>query len=97
VKCPTCGRERPKTHDQRKKFHGLCKQIGDHVGLTLRQVKEAIKEDYFGVDVWVVNGKTYRGVTSSEEPGRAGYSDLIEFTLQWAAENCELVLDVEKA
>lgn len=59
----------------------------------MRQVKEAIKEDYFGVDEYEINGKQYTRVTSSEEPSKAGYTALIEFTYQWAAENCGLVLD----
>jgi len=96
-KCPTCGREKPKTHDQRKKFHVLCKIIGDHVGLTPGKVKEAIKTDYFGMDEWQINGKWYRGVRPSETAGRSEYADLITYTLQWAAENCDLVLDVEQA
>lgn len=90
--CPTCGRQIAKTHEQRKLFHKLCEQIGNHVGLTLRQVKEAIKEDYFGVETYEINGKTYERVTSSEEPSRQGYSALIEFAYQWAAERCELTL-----
>jgi hypothetical protein len=95
AKCPTCGREAPKTHDQRKKFHVLCKIIGDHVGLTPGKVKEAIKTDYFGIDEWQINGKWYRGVRPSESAQKAEYSDLINYTYQWAAENCELVLYVD--
>ena len=96
-KCPTCGREKPKTHDQRKKFHVLCERIALHIGMTMRQVKEAIKEDYFGVDVYEIGGRKYTRVTSSEEPSKEGYSALIEFTYQWAAEHCGLILDVEQA
>jgi hypothetical protein len=92
-KCPECGREKAKTHDQRKLFHSLCEQIGKHIGLTLRQVKEAIKEDYFGVDAYEINGRKYYRVTSSEEPNMGGYSQLIDFTYQWAAENCQLYLE----
>ncbi len=95
AKCPTCRRVlvANKTHEQRKKFHKMCEQIGLHVGLTMRQVKEAIKEDYFGVDEYEAAGKRYSRVTSSEEPSKAGYSALIEFTYQWAAERCQLILE----
>ena len=49
-KCPTCGREKPKTNEQRNKFHAMCTEIGNHIGLTAGKVKEAIKEDFFGID-----------------------------------------------
>lgn len=90
--CPLCGKSLAKTHEQRKLFHTLCKKIGDHIGLSLRQVKEAIKEDFFGVDEYEIAGKKYYRVTSSEEPNREGYTALIEFTYMWAAERCYLSL-----
>jgi hypothetical protein len=94
-KCPTCGREKPKTSEQRNKFHKLCRTIGEHIGLTPGKVKEAIKADFFGLDEWQIAGKWYRGVRPSEQAERDEYSQLIEFTLQWASENCGLVLDME--
>ena len=91
MKCPTCGREKPKTNDQRAKFHAMCRDIGLHIGLTPGKVKEAIKEDYFGLDEYKIGNKWYRAVKPSEKAERAEYSDLINFTYQWAAENCDMV------
>ena len=92
MKCPTCGREKAKTHPQRKHFHKLCHIIGLHVGLTPGKVKEAIKEEYFGLDEYKIGNKWYRSVEPSEQAGREEYSGLIDFTYQWAAENCDLVI-----
>ena len=96
MKCPTCGRSPPKTNDQRKKFHALCGEIGKHIGLTPGKVKESIKEDFYGIDEWKIGNKWYRGVKPSEQSDRAEYSALIEYTLQWAAENCGLILDIQE-
>jgi hypothetical protein len=90
-KCPTCGREKPKSHDQRKKFHAMCHELGKHIGLTPGKVKEAIKYDFFGIDEYKIGNKWYRAVKPSEQAEMAEYSDLITFTFQWAAENCEYV------
>ena len=97
MKCPTCGREKPKTHEQRNKFHALCREIGLHIGETPGKVKEAIKADYFGLDEYKIGNKWYRAVKPSEQAERAEYSDLISYTLQWAAENLGLVLDMGEA
>lgn len=94
-KCPTCGREKPKTNEQRNKFHAMCTEIGNHIGLTAGKVKEAIKEDFFGIDEWKVGNKWYRGVRPSELAQRAEYAALIDFTYQWAAENCDYTFDRE--
>lgn len=96
MKCPTCHREKPKSNAQRDKWHAMCREIGNHVGLTPGKVKMSIKEDYFGLDEWRLNGKWYRGVRPSESAGMAEYADLITFTYQWAAENCDMVLDDER-
>lgn len=93
MKCPTCGRDQAKTHDQRKKFHVMCRDIGLHIGETPGKVKEAIKADFFGMDEYKIGNKWYRAVKPSEQAEREEYSQLIEFTYQWAAENCELILD----
>jgi len=97
AKCPTCHREQPKSNEQRNKFHAMCREIGNHIGLSPGKVKESIKADYFGFDEWAVNDKWYRGIRPSESAGMAEYADLISFTLQWASENCGLVLDMEAA
>lgn len=95
MKCTTCGRDQPKTHDQRKKFHAMCRDIGLHIGETPGKIKEAIKADFFGMDEYKIGNKWYRAVKPSEQAERAEYADLITFTYQWAAENCDLVLDPE--
>lgn len=93
MKCPACGREQPKTNDQRNKFHAMCRDLGNHIGLTPGKVKEAIKLDYFGVDEYKIGNKWYKAVRPSEQAQRAEYSDLINFTIQWAAENCGYVFE----
>ena len=94
-KCPTCGKERPKSNEQRNQFHRLCKIIGDHIGETPGKVKEAIKADYFGIDEFKIGDKWYRAVRPSEQAAMAEYSDLISFTYIWAADNLGLVLDMD--
>lgn len=94
-RCPTCGRGVDKSNTQRNQFHRLCGLIGDHVGLTAGKVKETIKQEFFGLDEWRLNGKWYRGVRPSESAEMDEYSKLIEYTYQYAAENCDLVLDAE--
>lgn len=89
--CQTCGRKQSKTDVQRNKFHGMCRDIGKHIGLTPGKVKEAIKADFFGLDEYKVGNKWYRAVKPSEQADRMEYSELIDFTFQWAAENCEFV------
>lgn len=88
-RCPTCLRSLTygKTHEQRKKFHALCAEIGHEVGLTPGQVKAAIKQEFYGLDEFKMGDKWYRIVQSSEESDRMEYSQLIDFAFQWAAEN----------
>lgn len=86
-----------KSHAQRKLFHALCKEAGDHLGYTKGQVKEIVKQEHFGTDtVTDRKGRRYEVVQSSEEADRADYSDLIETLLRWAAEN-GVALDVRNA
>ena len=85
--CPTCGRKQDKTHEQRKKFHSLCAEIGRQIGLTPGNVKAAIKQEHFGLDEFKFGDKWYRTVQSSEDTDKRGYSELIETALRWAAEN----------
>ena len=86
--CPTCGRTLAKSHEQRKLFHAICRDIGLHIGLTPGKVKEAIKADFFGLDEYRIGEKWYRAIRPSETADRAEYSQLIDFAYQWAAENC---------
>jgi hypothetical protein len=57
----------------------------------------AVKADYYGIDSFKLNGKTYMHLQSSEESDRVDYSTLIDFTYQWAAENGVAILDEEEA
>lgn len=90
--CPTCGKPHKKTDEQRNLFHALCRTIGLHVGETPGKVKAAIKQDFYGLDTWTINGKQYSAVRPSEQSDRSEYSDLIEYSFQWAAENLGLAL-----
>ena len=92
-KCPTCGRAHSKSHQQRKLFHKLCRTIGEHVGETPGKIKEAIKADFFGMDEFKVGQKWYRAVKPSESADRDQYSQLIDYTAVWAAENLGMVLE----
>jgi len=92
MKCPACGREKPKSNPQRDKFHAMCREIGKHVGLTGGKVKEAIKTEFYGIDEYKIGNKWYRAVKPSEQSGMAEYSELIEFTYVWAVDNCDFVI-----
>jgi hypothetical protein len=96
-KCPKCGREKPKTNAQRNTFHRMCRELGNHIGETPGKIKEAIKEDFFGLDDYKIGNKWYRAVKPSEQSERDEYSQLIEFTYQWAAENCDYTFEREEA
>ena len=79
---------REKSHDQRKLFHSLCKEAGKELGHTPGQIKDMVKQEYFGLDqITTKKGKTYTVVQSSEEADRFEYSELIECLLRWASEN----------
>ena len=91
-KCPTCGRAKSKTHDQRKLFHAVCRDIGLEVGETPGKVKEARKADFFGMDEYKIGNKWYRAVKPSESADRDEYSQLIDYAHQWAAENLGITL-----
>ena len=94
-KCPTCGRTASKSDVQRRKFHAMCRDIGLHVGETPGKVKEAIKADFFGLDEYKLGDKWYRAVKPSEQADRDEYSQLIDYTYQWAAENLGFVFPDE--
>jgi hypothetical protein len=86
-RCPTCGSRQDKTHEQRKKFHAICRDIGLELGLSPGNVKAAIKQEEFGIDEFKFGDKWYRTVKSSEDTDRKEYSELIEAALRWAAEH----------
>lgn len=95
--CPTCGRRtvNSKSHEQRKKFHAICTDIGRELGHTPGQVKEAIKAEHFGLDEVKIHGKWYRMVKSSEDADRLEYSELIETALRCGAEWGVVILDTQ--
>lgn len=88
-RCPTCKQTitHDKTHEQRKKFHAICREVGNQIGLTPGQVKAAIKQDHFGIDEFKMGDRWYRIVKSSEDADRIEYSELIEAAYRWGAEN----------
>ena len=96
-RCPTCGRTRPKTDMQRNKFHAMCRELGLFIGLTPGKVKEAIKADFFGLDEYKINNTWYRAIKPSEQADKDEYSQLIEYTIQWAAENLDYSFNNEAA
>lgn len=93
MKCPTCQREKPKSNVQRRKFHAMCHDIGKFAGETPGKIKEAIKQDYFGMENYMIGTKWYKAVRPSESAQMAEYADLITYTLQWAAENLNYVIE----
>lgn len=95
-KCPTCLRSLPKTCAQRNKFHSMCRELGKFIGLTPGKVKEAIKSDYYGLDEYRIGDKWYRAVKPSEQSDREEYSELIDYTMVWAVENCGFVFEDRK-
>ena len=90
--CPLCGRTHQKSHEQRKLFHALCREIGKEVGETPGKIKEAIKADFFGLDEFKIGDRWYRAVKPSEQADRDEYSQLIDFAYQWAAETAGIVI-----
>ena len=79
---------REKSHDQRKLWHAMLAEIALDLGYTPGQVKQLIKSEYYGVErVRLPDGATYEIIQSSEDEDRAGYSRLIEFTMQFCAEH----------
>lgn len=98
-KCPTCFRPfiLDKTAAQRNKFHKLCRQIGKELGETPGRVKEAVKQEHFGLDEFKIGNKWYRRVKSSEDADRIEYSELIETAYRWAAENGIAIREPEAA
>ena len=90
-KCPTCGRTKPKSDEQRNKFHAMCRELGKFIGETPGKIKEAIKQDFFGLDEFRIGNKWYRAVKPSEQADKVEYSELIDYAMIWAAENCDYV------
>lgn len=93
--CPTCLRPlfRNKSQQQRNFFHAVCTDIGEQMGLTMGQVKEAVKQEEFGFEEFKAFGRWYRTVQSSEDADRENYSKLIDTAIRWAAEGGVIVKD----
>ena len=91
--CPTCGKPHKKSDEQRNLFHAICREIGKECGETPGKVKEAIKADFFGLDEYRIGNKWYRAVKPSEQAGMSEYSQLIDFAIQWAAENLKMTIN----
>ena len=76
-----------KTTSQRGYWHVVLDELGVELGYTRGQMKEIIKQEYYGADVVrLPSGQTYEIVQSSEAEDREGYGRLIDFTLQVASE-----------
>jgi hypothetical protein len=87
-------RRKEKSHEQRKMWHAILEEFGRAVGYTLPEIKQVMKEEFFGVEVKTLpDGKQYRVTQSSEDAERMRYSELIDFTLRRAAENGVLIED----
>ena len=84
---------REKTTNQRRLFHAICAEVALELGNTPGEVKMAIKEDFYGVDMIKVGEKVYRSVQSTEEEDGPGYGRLIDFAYIWAAERGVAVPD----
>ena len=82
---------REKTGGQRRLFHAVCSDIALELGNTPAQIKHAIKVDFYGEDVYIVNGVRYVDVQSSEDSDREEYSRLLDHSYLWAAER-EIVI-----
>ena len=77
-----------KSHDQRKLWHAVLSDLALEVGHTPAEMKHIVKSEYYGTDIITLpRGQRFEVVKSSEEEDRAGYSRLIDFTYQFAAQN----------
>ena len=80
-------RRKEKTPAQRGKWHCLCREFGRHIGLSLEECKDMIKQIVLGTKtITRKNGDELEIVQSSEREDRIGYSELIEHTFRIAAE-----------
>lgn len=75
-----------KTDLQRRKWHAILSEVGNKYGFTKGQVKHAVKAEFYGLEDYVIDGKTYTHCESSEDSKRGEYSRLIDFTYQWCSE-----------
>lgn len=76
-----------KTKEQRNWFHSLCRMFGKETGYTEGEIKDYVKQAYFGTKE-VKIGKQVKVVAdgSSEGLKREPYSELIETLYRLAAE-----------
>lgn len=80
--------KREKSRDQRALWHAIIGEMAAHMGHTPAEVKFIIKSEYYGTTVVTLpGGQKYAVVQSSEDEDRQGYTRLIDYTMQFAAEN----------
>lgn len=88
---------REKTHEQRKLWHVMMVDLAPLLGLTPAETKLLIKRLFFGVSVKIVKiadrEVPIELVPSSEDLERKEYSDLIDFTIRFAAEQGFMIAD----
>lgn len=86
-----------KTHEQRKLWHVMMVDLAPLLGLTPAETKLLIKRLFFGVSVKVVKIAGHEVpielVPSSEDLEAKEYSDLIDFTIRFAAEQGFMIVD----
>ena len=75
-----------KTAEQRGLWHVTMDDLAPQLGLTPGQTKQLIKSEFYGTETRTVAGRQYEFVQSSEDSDREQYSALIDFTMQFAAE-----------
>lgn len=76
-----------KSGGQRRLWHAVLGDLAPRLGLSPKETKQLVKEEFYGVEVREVLGRRYRFVPSTEDSDRDEYGRLIEFTYQLAAEN----------
>ena len=72
--------------DQNKKFHAMCRELGDHVGMTLNEVKQEALIEFHG-EKFVTLGKQERRVPrgKSSNLSTVDFSALIGIVDRWSA------------
>lgn len=79
--------KKEKSTAQRGYWHVLLDDFAKSIGHSPREMKEIVKQEYYGSEVVTLpTGQKYEILPSSEDEDRAGYGRLIDFTLQMAAE-----------
>ena len=79
--------KKEKTGSQRGYWHVVLDELARALGHTPREMKEIVKQEYYGTTtVTLPGGQKYEILPSSEDEDREGYGRLIDYTLQMAAE-----------